>query len=162
MRQLASESRAMHNPALGATLLWRFACGYSPEGSTRGTPLPLLFIVLPIVLHQATNRNVIGTQLGSGLHKFEEKFATKGDMLLAIQPRAMAMRDLSLRSLRIALASGLVSLVPEQGAVWPLSYAPPPTDSKATGALFKGAEKLGRWTGNMSLFEASGTLRVEF
>jgi hypothetical protein len=31
MTRLLSEVQAMHNPALGAALIWRFACGYAPQ-----------------------------------------------------------------------------------------------------------------------------------
>ncbi len=158
---LLNEVQAMQNPALGATLLWRFACGYSERGSTKGTPLPLLFVVLPVVLHFRTVDQLIGTQLGSGLRKFEEKFKERSDMLLLLQPRMLAMRKLSLRSLHIALASGLVTLVTDDATVWPRSYTKPSEVPKALDGMMKSAEKLGNWCEQLTLFEISGTLRVE-
>jgi hypothetical protein len=41
---LQSEVQAMQNPALGAALVWRFTCGYTPIGTgSGGTPLSLGF-----------------------------------------------------------------------------------------------------------------------
>ncbi len=161
MSELGYEAWSMQNPALGATLMWRFACGYSPQGGAKGTPIPLLFLALPILLHRATADCVTGTMMGSGLRKFEEKFSRSGDVLLALQPRALAMRDLSIRSLRIAMAAGLLSLVSEQAVVWPRSYSAPPTAKKSVLDLVKAAEKLGHWTSEMSLFEVAAILKVD-
>ena len=154
----------MHNAALGSVLIWRFSCGYTPQGQSHGTPLPLLFLVLPILLHEATASRVAGTLAGSGLRKFEEKFAAQGagDVLMSLQPRAVAMRDLTLRSIRVALAGGLVTLVGDRAAVWPRSYSSPPEAQKAIVSLMRGAEKLGEWMQDLTLFEVSGILNVEF
>ncbi len=51
MTTILNEVQAMQNPALGAALLWRFACGFTPESSPNGTPLPLAFVVLPLAFH---------------------------------------------------------------------------------------------------------------
>src|SRR5579859_7158471 len=96
---LLSEVQAMQNPALGSGALWRFCCGYSPSQAGRGTPLPLVFLVLPVVLHAATADEVVGTRSGSGLRQFEGKFDQQGDVLLSLQARAVAMRSLTLKSL---------------------------------------------------------------
>jgi len=163
MTRLLGEIQAMQNPALGATLIWRFACGYTPKDIAHdGVPLPLAFVVLPVVLHERTRREVITTQRSSGARKFEEKFGDKGDVLFALHERALVLRELSLRSLRHALASGLVSLLPEQGVLWPRSYTKPYIDERAVAELLGAAEKLGAWCSSLSLYEISGILRVEF
>jgi len=160
---LLTEVQAMQNPALGAVLVWRFACGYCPENAwENGAPMALAFIVLPIVLHDRTRSGVAATQMASGFRKFEGKFKEKGDLLLAINQRTIAMRPLSLRSLRLALASGLLTLLPEKGALWPRTYATPRGTAKSVEELMKSAEKLGTWCSSLSLFELSGILRVEF
>ena len=123
MTAILNEVQAMQNPALGAALLWRFVCGFSPESSPNGTPLPLAFVVLPLTFHAKSAEKVSGTLVASGLRKFESKFSDddRGDVLLALQPRMLAMRDLSLRSLRIAIRTGLVTLVPKEAVLWPRS-----------------------------------------
>jgi hypothetical protein len=159
---ILNEVQAMQNPALGATLLWRFACGFTPESSPNGTPLPLAFVVLPLAFHAKSIGEVTGTQAASGLRKFEAKFSDRGDVLLSIQPRMLAMRDLSLRSLRIAIRTGLLTLVPKEALLWPRSRSAPPTDAKGVSDLLKAAEKLGEWCRDVSLFEVAGLLKVEF
>jgi hypothetical protein len=162
MPPILNEVQAMQNPALGAVLLWRFVCGYSPDSSPVGTPLVLAFIVLPLALHARSSGEIAGTQAMSGLRKFEEKFRDRSDVLLSIHPRMIAQRDLSLRSLRIGLRAGLLTLVPSEAILWPRTRAAGPTESKATGELLKSAEKFGTWCRNLSLFEVSGLLKVEF
>lgn len=162
MTRLLNEIQAMQNPALGAALLWRFTCGYSPDSSPTGTPLPLAFVVLPLAFHARSLEEVAGTQAGSGLRKFEEKFRDRGDLLLAIQPRMLAMRDLSMRSLRIGLRAGLLTLVPSEAVLWPRSRSAPPADSKSVTELLRSAEKLGTWCQSLTLFEVAGILKVEF
>jgi hypothetical protein len=164
MTAFLNEVQAMQNPALGAALVWRFACGFTPDTSPHGTPLPLAFVVLPLVLHARTLEKVMGTQAASGLRRFEAKFSedNRGDVLLSLQPRVLAMRELSLRSLRIAMRSGLVTLVPKEAAIWPRSRSAPPTDARAVVRLLKSAEKLGEWCRDISLFEVAGLLKVEF
>jgi hypothetical protein len=159
---ILNEVQAMQNSALGATLLWRFVCGFCSEGNPSGTPLPLAFAVLPLALHAKSLEQVTTTQVSSGLRKFEEKFSDRGDVLLSIQPRMLAMRHLSLRSLRIAICAGLLTLVPKEAVLWPRSRSAPPAEAKAVSDLLKSAEKLGTWCRDVSLFEVAGLIKVEF
>jgi hypothetical protein len=166
MTPLAREIRNIQNPALGAGLLWRFVCGYTSDHPTRDpAPLPALFLVLPIVLHEETDSFVRSTLLSSGLRSFAAKFGTfansKQDLLLAIHARMLALRPLTLASVRIALATRLLHL--ERAAVIPLSM----TKAQAgilsdTTRLMKSAEKLGAWCGRLTLHEIATTLKVRF
>jgi len=162
MKRLLEEIHAMQNPALGATLLWRFVCGYSPKAAAKGTPIPLVFVVLPLVFHAKSEEALAGTQAGSGIRKLEQKFEGRGDTLLAIQPRMLSMRELSLRSLRIGLRAGLLTLVPSEAVLWPRSYSAPPVEGQAVASLLRSAEKLGAWCSDVSVFEVAGILKVEF
>lgn len=163
MTPLVTEVQAMQNPALGAALVWRFACGHSPEHyASEGVPLPLAFIVLPIVLHARTREEVTATQAGSGFRKFEEKFKERGDLLLAINRRVVAMRPLSMRAVRLGVATGLLTLLSDRASLWPRTYTPPRGAAPSVQALLKAAEKLGAWCAPLSLFEIAGILRVEF
>jgi hypothetical protein len=157
---MLNEIQATQNPALGASLIWRFACGYcEPENATEGVFLPLIFLVLPMLLHEETRNEISSTR--AGLHKFEEKYKDKYDVLLSIQDRALAMRELSRKSLAIAIASGLITLVPDDGTVWPERKAPPSDLAASTRELLKSAEKIGNWAREVSLFELTRILRME-
>lgn len=163
MTRLMSEVQAMQNPALGAVLIWRFACAYALQNEiSEGVPLPLAFVVLPVVLHERTREEVSSTRLSSGARKFEEKFQDRGDVLYALNQRSIGLRGLSLRSVRHAIASGLITLVPESGAIWPRSYTKPPVNAKSVLELMAAAEKLGSWCRTLSVYEISGILRMEF
>ena len=162
MTAIFNEIQAMQNPALGAAMIWRFTCGFNPESSPSGTPLLLAFVVLPLTFHAKSFEEVVGTQATSGLRKFEAKFSDRADVLLSIQPRMLAMRDLTLRSLRIAIHTGLLTLVPKEAVLWPRSRSSPPTDPKVIFNMLKSAEKLGAWCRDVSLFEVAGLLKVEF
>jgi hypothetical protein len=160
---LQTEVQAMQNPALGAALLWRFACGYCPSTtSTAGAPLPLAFLVLPVMLHAQTREAITSTQQRSGIRQFQANLDQRVDLLLGVQRRAVSMRSTSLRSLRIAMASALVTLMPEKAQVWPRSYANGPTVAPRVRELMKASEKFGAWCKDLTLFEVAGILRVEF
>lgn len=167
MTTLSQETDNVQNPALGAALLWRFACGYIEGHRTADTaPLPLFFLVLPVLLHQATAQFVKGTQKSSGLRAFATKFSepksSKQDVLLAIHDRMVRLRNLSLDSLRVALSTRLVHL-DVTGHVLPLSrtraVAGVPDDARQ---LMRDAEKLGVWCAQLTLHEVASTLKVRF
>lgn len=163
---LTKEVRNIQNPALGAGLIWRFVCGYSANHPTRNpVPLPLLFLVLPIILNEQTEEFVKGTLKTSGLRAFVAKFSktenAKQDILLAVHDRMLAIRQLSMDSIRIALATRLLSL--DGATVIPLSE----TQAKAgipldVQRMMKNAEKLGIWCGSLTMHEIATTLKVRF
>jgi len=91
---LAREAQNVQNPALGAALVWRFCCGYVETNRVSAPPpLQLLFLVLPIVLHQATSEFVRRTYKSSGLRAFAAKFGdsavSKQDLLIQIHARSI-------------------------------------------------------------------------
>jgi len=167
MNYLTREVRNVQNAALGAGLLWRFACGYVKSHATRDpVPLPLAFIVLPIVFHERSQELVARTQPASGLRAFAAKFGNSEnsmqDVLLAIHGRMLALRSLTRESLRIALATRLLRLE-TGGTLIALSQtsavAGIPEDVRR---LMKSAEKLGHWCGLLTIHEVAATLKVRF
>ncbi len=94
MYTLSQETQYVQNPALGAMLLWRFAVGYERGSRTASpTPIPLLFLVLPVTLHEETVQFVTSTREASALRAFAGKFSesrtSKSDLLLAIHRRSL-------------------------------------------------------------------------
>ena len=167
MTILSREVRLTQNPALGAVLQWRFACGYSEAHPNRGfAPLPLIFIVLPAILHQQTSELIVGTRKSSGIRAFVAKFGesatSKQDVLLGLHSRASDWRGLSWDSVRVALATRLIQLNLD-GTVIPLSRTAPTLSVPSTvRPLLNDSEKLGFWCGQVSLHEISNLLRLRF
>jgi len=167
MNSLTREVRNVQNPALGAGLLWRFACGYIESHPTHDpVSLPLAFIVLPIVFHERSEALVNGTQKASGLRAFAAKFGNSDnsmqDVLLAIHDRMLALKTLSHESLRIALATRLLHLE-TTGYLIALSQtravAWVPNDIRR---LMRSAEKLGHWCSLLTIHEIATTLKLRF
>lgn len=161
---LAREAQNVQNPALGAVLLWRFCCGYVDSHPTGDSPsLPVLFIVLPIVLHQATADLLRRTFQNSGLRAYVAKFGdskvVKQDVLLQIHERSIRWRDLSLQSVELASAGMLVH-VTATGEVVPLSRTKARGVPAEVKQLMADAEKLGKWCGTLTLHEITTTLKV--
>lgn len=164
---LADEVREVQNPALAAVLLWRAVVAHEQrETAPVGFPIPALYLVLPMVLHGPTLALVIGTKPASGLRKFASKFAeskhAQTDLLLALHPRARAMRRLSTEALHIAVTAGLLRIVPGDALAFAVNRTLPPEFQKPVEQLVKGAERVGHWFRPLSLSEIGFTLNVRF
>lgn len=165
MTLLSREATLVQNPALGAVLVWRFACGYTDKSPTRSyAPLPFAFLVLPIILHADSFADLAGTR--SGLLAFVDKFTEashpRSDIILAIHDRAAAWRGLSLAALRISIRTGLLTIVPSECTTMPLSRTRPSGVPGSIAPLLANAEKLGAWFSTLSVFEISLALKVRF
>lgn len=164
MTMLAREAQNVQNPALGAAILWRFCCAYAACHPANDPPaLPTLFVVLPIVLHQATAELVRRTRPSSGLRAFAAKFGdttiSKQDLLLQIHDRSLRWRPLTLQSLELAAAGRLIHLT-ESGNVVALSKTKARGLPDEVKQLMGDAEKLGAWCGPLTLHEITTTLKV--
>ncbi|WP_019080317.1 three component ABC system middle component [Yersinia enterocolitica] len=162
---LAREVQNVQNPALGAALVWRFCCGYvKTHRVSAPPPLPFLFLVLPIILHQETSEFVKRTNKSSGLRAFAAKFGdssvSKQDLLFQINERSIRWRQLSLRSIELAVAGNLLKLQ-DDGDVIPLSKTKARGLSDEVKILMDLAEKLGFWFGELSVHEVVTTLKVK-
>jgi hypothetical protein len=163
---LNRELRTVQNPALAAMLLWRCSSAYSASSAlAEQIPLPLLFLVLPILFHRETAELVTATHKTSGLRKFVEKFQlaslSKTDLLLSIAPRAVVMRDLTSQGLGIAVMCRLLAFDDDSARVYSLSDTPAVAGiPHSVRPMLAGAEKLGSWFATSSLYETSLLLQV--
>jgi len=95
-----------------------------------------------VLYHKATREFVKGTQKASGLRTFAAKFGeskeSKQDLLLAIHDRSIRLRPLTLKAIKIALGTRLISIQPD-GTVIALSQTKGasgiPADAKQMGAF---------------------------
>lgn len=168
MAVLNREVRAIQNPGLGSVLIWRAVSSYQTNHKTGSfMPLPLCFLVLPIVFHEETSALVTGTRMASGLRKLTEKFQSaeesKTDLLLAVGGRAVAMRTLTWESIRIGITSNVLSLNTESGSLMSLSDTPLVSGvPQSIRPLLGSAEKLGAWFSGLTLYEISLQMQVTF
>ena len=160
---LAREVEAVQNPGLGAVILWRFAIGYaSTRRAPQSTPIPVLFLPLPIVFHEETFYLLTKTRAGlrGFAGKFSEATVSASDVLLSLERRARTLRPLSLVSLRFAVSSRLLFIDRTTAEVTALSRTVPANIPESVRPLLRQAEKLGRWAGEVTLFELTNLLRV--
>ncbi|MCR8630713.1 three component ABC system middle component [Paenibacillus radicis (ex Xue et al. 2023)] len=168
MGVLDREINLIQNAALGATLLWRFVSGFSNGSETKeSTPIPLLYIVLPMIYHHETLDLISTTQKPSGLRMFADKFYisknSMSDILLTIHQRAIDFKEVTTESMRLALSSRLIAFNIEKGAVIPLSKAAPKLGiPDSIKEMHKAAEKLGFWCSQLTIHEVSTILKVGF
>lgn len=161
---LVREAQNVQNPALGAAVIWRFCCGYvESQAAGDPPPFPVLFLALPIVLHQATAELVQSTRIGSGLRAFAAKFGdstvSKQDLLLQLHDRALRWRVLSLQSIELATAGRLIHIT-DAGSAVPLSRTKARGMPDEVKQLLADAEKLGAWCGQLTMHEITTTLKV--
>lgn len=168
MPALSQEAEEVQNPGLGAMAVWRFATGYAlASQENKPTPIPLLFLVLPLLYHEESLEVLSSTRRGSGLRGFAGKFSDsqhrKTDILLELHERCVRMRTLSLDALRVALATKLLALDVERAVAFPLTRTSPKAGvPNSIQLMLQNAEKLGAWCAELSLHEVSLILKVSF
>lgn len=163
MPRFLNEAQLVQNVALGATLVWRFVASYDQMAKS-ACPLPLCFVVLPILFHHVTRDAAVSTNPSSPLAKFVEKFDQKREDLLAIHERMLAMRSLSLRSIQLAVERDLIAVEPADGIVLPSPKVKLSTERRpeALRPMLRAAEKLGGWCAPHDLAHIANQLRLFF
>jgi hypothetical protein len=164
---LARETDAVQNAAFSAVLLWRFCVGYSgARQMPSSTPLPALFLPLPILFNEESNVVLASTNTKSGLRLFAGKFTdssiSKTDVLLSLERQTKVLRPQTLEALRLALRARLLFLDSKTAEVIALSDAAPKSLPESVRPLVRNAEKFGVWAGSVSLYELSSILQVTF
>ncbi len=158
-----NEAQLVQNVALGATLIWRFVATHD-QASKSTCPLPLCFVVLPILFHHVTRAAAISTLPSSPLAKFIEKFDQRREDLLALHDRMLVMKALSLRSIQLATERGLIVVVPVDGIVVASLKIklPAACQPEALRPMLRAADKLGGWCAPHDLAHISNQLRLFF
>jgi hypothetical protein len=153
----------VQNPAYAAALLTGFVEGYRENHPLRsGAPLPYLFVAVPMLLQAEIVNNIRSTQLGlrGMVRKLSSSELASTDVVLSIGEHALDFRTLTTEALAIMLASRLVVLAAESGAVLPMK-----TNLSRRGELprdYSTAVKLGKWFSELSMFEIASVLKVTF
>lgn len=165
MAKLSKEFDNVQNPALGAFILWNFSRGYYDYNSSF-VPFQLLFIVIPIIFRTDLVEVINSTQKRTGLRGFSDKFFNtnilKNDMISHIQKASSGMKEVTLKSIQIAVYSNLISIDTESGMLFPVTTTEKKSIPKSIMKLGKASEKLGNWCARLTLYEISQILKVRF
>jgi hypothetical protein len=161
---LDAEIRNVQNPAFGAVVIASFVQGfYEADSSKQGAPLPYLFLVLPMILHEDIYRLLSGTR--PSLRHMAEKFISTEyagtDLLLSLNGSALRLRRLTAKSLGILFSTQLAKMDSATGRVLPLKTRQfnrrPDIPEEAVES-----RKLGNWFAQLSAFEIGSILKVTF
>ena len=113
MGNLVKEFYNIQNPALSAYLLSRFSLGYMEENQDMA-PMPLLFIVLPMMYKKEIVDFIASTQKKSGLRFFADKFTEKKnsnkDLILQIQNTSQRYKVMTLEAIGIGMSGKLFEI----------------------------------------------------
>jgi hypothetical protein len=164
---LAEEVLQVQNPALGALLQWRFVLSYSAKRSGEPCPIPLLFLVAPILLFDETYQHLRSTNISTGIRGYAAKFGTsaanESDVLLAVHDRVRAMRHLSRNAMRVAVRTRLIGIdLPAASAFSLVKTFPKSKIPETIRPMAKNSGKLGAWCGSLTLSEVANILKVRF
>lgn len=160
-RTRPSELDLVYNPSLGAFLIWSCGLGYFKEES-KGMPVPLTFLTLPLLLHAQSLELISSTYDSSGLTLFASKLGARQEDLLAVHQRALSLRPLSLSSLSMACASRLMTVDARSGTAFSIGEKKRPKTPDGIHRLGVLSEKLGGWFGRLPIEQVASTLRVAF
>ncbi len=150
----------VQNPALGASILWKFVSGYYKK-EHQAVPFPILFIVLPVIFRNDLCTLISRTRKSSGLSKISEKlFNTRStNELYTINNVAIELRPLTLKSIQIGCDCDLFKIDFDTALVYPT------LESRTNFAddinlMLEASEKFGVWCSEMSINELCKMLKV--
>lgn len=107
------EEQIVINPVLGGVALWNFVSQYEKHAEPEAYPVILTLLpVLPIVFHKASVTSLKGMQFDSGLTK---AIVDNPSIRVGLQRRIVSLSPLTLTSINIACASGLLQRVAAPG-----------------------------------------------
>jgi Family of unknown function (DUF6521) len=159
-----TELEVIQNPALGAFAIWKFGLGFQTDDG-RPAAMPLLFLVLPLLLHKQTVQVIESTRRASGLTLFAAKLGEERENLLAVHERALILRKLTLQSLELGIRGGLLTLDYVAATVRAntlLAQSAKVTLPERLKSLPTSADKVGYWFSKAGINQIATTLRVEF
>jgi Family of unknown function (DUF6521) len=142
---------AFTNPALCAATIWAFLQGHV-EATGDGCDFSLIFIPLPIVLSDSTNRSFEHTTIGTGLYSW---LVQHPDVAVGLSDKITSTASFTRQGLIFALQNNVVSLS-SKGLFTPAREglkADPRTSTRIDGSLksmWAHASRLGGWIGQIN------------
>jgi hypothetical protein len=150
MGKLVEEVREWNTPVVGAYLLWRFTKSFVRNHANGDAPVVVFhFIVSGIMAEPSIYRALNGhrSNLPSFIRWFNEE--KKSDHLACLNQQILKQRDYTMKSLDIAVSSGLLAWDIETAKIYPADMARVKRGSATMGIsvqeLGYKTEVLGKW-----------------
>lgn len=159
-----NEIERIQNPALGAIILWKFIDAYNENQKVYDKRLlELIFMILPITYNEEICNYVKTTRRSSGLNKVIEKMMNdkKIDYIYQISDNIQAMRELTIQSIQIAVASKLITINKQLELKNNFCKKLPKNYEKIKNFIDV-SQKLGEWFSKMNIYEIEQILKVRF
>jgi hypothetical protein len=151
----------VQNPALGAHSLWTFTSAYFARvQKKRGPRFALAFIVLPIVFNEEAAETIASKNLDGGLFR---ALADDRALFLNLQARMESMASLTLSSMNLSFASGLLKYDRQQAELIPGRRRDPFNGvAEVSRNIMAASRRLGTWTAELSDEQLFAILAVRF
>jgi hypothetical protein len=157
----------IHNPVVGAVLVWRFTRAYFDYTHEEAAPdLPCAMLVLPMLFHYPTVSVIHRMRFQSGLFKALVEYPS---IKITLQRRLQEFADCSLQSIGLACSADLTYM--DADRPWSRLFPRPRPRCLPKGLLFGGSElpdmesaakRLGQWFARLDFNVLCTLLGVRF
>ncbi|MFA7275862.1 MAG: three component ABC system middle component [Pseudobdellovibrionaceae bacterium] len=171
------EERLILNSLLGSQLIWQSTKAYQETHmQKKGIPLPILFLILPLVFHEDTEaliKNMKTTtvlpQVTQHPTKAVDGKSIKGlDILLGLEERCIDYSGITWESINIALSAKFINKAQEKNenflsfdAIKDLPKDIQPLSGTSSADMLKAAKRLGAWFSKQDIPSTLSILRVQ-
>ncbi|MFN7997639.1 MAG: three component ABC system middle component [Bryobacteraceae bacterium] len=156
------EQRVVQNTGLAAEAIWQAVNeAYAASGRTRGVPLPLVFVVLPLVFHQRSAVALASKTQPGALYR---ALADDREITVGLQGRMQAMADRTLAALSVGFESGLllVDADHERQVIPGRKTAPVTHVTEEVRAILSAAKRVGQALGELNVVQLAVHLNIRF
>lgn len=156
------EQSVIQNTGLAAEAIWHAVNeAYSAQGRAAGVPFALIFLVLPLTLHQRTATALASKTQPGALYK---ALSEDREITLGLQARMQAMSDRTFDALSIAFQTNLLNLDTDRARqLLPGRRTPPVTHgTEEVKTILNAAKRIGQAFAEMSPFQLALQLNIRF
>jgi hypothetical protein len=158
--KLESEAELVQNPAICALVICTFVTEfYGQSKKLKGPAFPFVLPILPMVIHKETVEALARRRYIGGLHL---ALAENKTLIVDLQERMEISTELTLSSLNICFASGLIGYDQERGQLIPKKRIGFQTESEEVREMINTANRLGYWFSTINAEQLCSMLRIHF
>ena len=154
---MLNEFDIIQNEALGTIAIWRFTLQYSMI-KKKGPLLPYCFSILPLLYNRKTLNNIFNRNLGVGFFK---ALSDEHSMFIGLNDRIESFRELTIKSILIGSATGLLLYDENTTEIIPIRKTLPfQLKHYELSKIDKGAKRLGQWYADIGEQQIYKLLRI--